>query len=300
LPTIATLVAGTMCLAWLASIISERGIGNGYAVLTMASLAAALFRYWWWEGDLEQTHLLLVAVALVAVIAITAAMLSWQVRSPRSVAIPLPASGITPLNPGAGALILAGQVLALGLSAPNGIVGKLDSLQRGVGIGVIVVIGGTAAWAVAFAWPGRRAAELAKVGRDPADINVWSRAVVLSIGMLLAISAIVRVVTRLAPELGFVIDPLLLLLVVAAVMDLGAEWRARRRDLVAVWPLHDPLLVDAVADRLAQAGIPHHIQTTRLRSLLWLFGSFAPMTVLVPREHGEAAQSLLRDWLAPT
>ena len=299
-PTIVTLVAGAMCLAWLASIISERGIGNGYAVLTIASLGVAIFRYWYWDGELVRAHVLLVAVAVIAIVVVTLAMLRWQVRSPRSVAIPIPASGITPLNPGAGAMILIAQVLALGLTAPTGIISALDNLQRGVGVGVIVVLVGTAAWAIAFAWPGRRAAELAKVDRDPADLNVWSRAVVLSIGALVAISAIARVVTKLAPEFGFLVDPLLLLLVVAAVMDFGAEWRARRRELVAVWPLHDPLLVDVVADRLARAGIPHHIQTTRLRSLLWLFGSFAPMMVLVPREHGEVAQSLLREWLQPT
>ena len=298
-PTIATLVAGTMVLAWLAALVSERGIGNGYAVLTIASWLVGMFRYWWWEGPLVPSHLLLAAMAGIAIAAIVLAMSSWRVRSPRSVAVPIPVSGITPLNPGAGAMLVVVQLIALGVAAPTSVLDALTAIQAGKGLGVVAVVATTAACALAFAWPGRRRAELARMGREPADARVWGRATMLSATVLLAMFALAHTATALAPELAFVVDPLVLVLVVASIADVAAEWRARRRDLVAVWPLHDPLLIDAVSEQLAEAGIPHHLQATRLRSLLWLFGAFAPMMVLVPREHGAEAQRLLHAALDP-
>jgi len=71
-----------------------------------------------------------------------------------------------------------------------------------------------------------------------------------------------------------------------------SEARDRRRGLVIAWPLHDPLLADVVRDRLAAAGIDAHVQARRLRSLLWIFGSYVPMHVLVPPERAEDAARL--------
>ena len=89
-------------------------------------------------------------------------------------------------------------------------------------------------------------------------------------------------------------DPIGVAIAAAVIADLVAEWRDRRRaQLVAVWPLHDPLLVEPTRDRLVAAGIPHHVQSTRFRTLLWLLGPYVPMMVLVPTEHAEAAYALL-------
>ncbi|HET9988404.1 MAG TPA: hypothetical protein VFQ65_07785, partial [Kofleriaceae bacterium] len=70
----------------------------------------------------------------------------------------------------------------------------------------------------------------------------------------------------------------------------------RRANLVPVWPLHDPLLVDAARDVLGE--IPHVIQATRLRTLLWMFGSYVPMVVLVPEAHATDAHAKLDAWFA--
>jgi hypothetical protein len=86
--------------------------------------------------------------------------------------------------------------------------------------------------------------------------------------------------------------------VIAAVVDILDEARARRRTLVPVWPLHDPLLVDVVRDRLAASGISHHVQATRLRSLLWVFGSYVPMNVLVPPDRADEATRVMRELFA--
>jgi hypothetical protein len=83
------------------------------------------------------------------------------------------------------------------------------------------------------------------------------------------------------------------------IADLANELRDRRHGLIPIWPLHDPLLVDAVRDRLTAAAIPHHLQAARLRSLLWLFGSYVPIMVLVPPDRAVEAERSLRDWLAP-
>jgi hypothetical protein len=286
-PIVATLVGGTMCLAWIASVISNRGVGNGYAVLFLALLVVR--QDWSAFGDLSPARLALVAIAVIALVSIVITMVSWRVRAPGGAAIPLPSAGLTPLNQTGAVLLAVGSLGVLGIAPSLGV--WIQSLDASLWIGVPFVLLTTVLWSWVFARPGRRGLRL--------DRDTWVRATALTAAMLLAIFAIGRSVVTEAPMLARVLDPVTLVLVVAIVLDVIDDIRARRRALVPVWPLHDPLLLDPVRDRLDAAEIPYVIQSTRLRRLLWLFGAFAPMYVLVPPERAEAAETLLGTWLAP-
>lgn len=286
-PIVVTLVGGTMCLAWIVSVIAERGVGNGYAVVFLAMLVVR--QDWSALGDLTAARFALGVIAVLAIVMIAIAMTSWRVRAPGGASIPLPSAGITPVNQAGGLLVAVGALGLLGVAPELGV--WLQSVDASLTIGLLLVLVATLVWSWVFARPGRRGLAL--------DRPTWQRATALTAAMLLAVFAIGRTVVAEAPDLARVLDPVTLVVIVAIVLDLIDDVRTRRRALVPVWPLHDPLLVDAVRDRLDAAEIAHVIQSTRLRRLFWLFGSFVPMYVLVPEDRAEEAETVLGAWLAP-
>jgi hypothetical protein len=290
-PCVASLAAGPMLLAVLASTISTRGLGNGYAVMFVAA--------WLWSMpwfDLPAGAALVLAIAIVvATVVITLGVLGWRVRAPGRVALPLPASSVAPIHDGGGALALLGTLSALGVTLPFWVLEKAGSLRGSLTIGLTVLAIATALWAFVFARPGRRRAELAVAKQQPADAALWLRATVLTLAALAAVFALALI--RPAGILGKLCDPGIVVIAAATLADMVADARAYRRGiLVPVWPLHDPLLVDAAREILGD--IPHVIQSTRLRTLLWMFGSYVPMVVLVPEAQAADAHAKLSGWFA--
>lgn len=291
-PCVAALAAGPMLMAVLASVISTRGLGNGYAVLFVA---AWLWAIPWLDLPANAT-LLLAAAIVVATVAITLGVLRWRVRAPGRVALPLPASSIAPIHDGGGALALIGTLSALGVTLPYWLLDKAQTLRGNLTLGLGVLAIATVVWAFAFTRPGRRREELAVAKQEPADRALWLRAIAITVIALAALFALALI--RPVGILGKLSDPAILVIAAATIADLVADARAYRHpNLVPVWPLHDPLLVDATRDVLGD--IPHVIQSTRLRTLLWMFGSYVPMVVLVPEPRSAEAHARLRDWFSP-
>ncbi|HEX4449669.1 MAG TPA: hypothetical protein VH143_02310 [Kofleriaceae bacterium] len=291
---VATIAAGPMVLAVLASLISTRGVGNGYGVLLVAG--------WLWEvrwdavAAMAKGALVFDALVIAAGVAVALAVLRWRVRAPGRVAIPLPASGNLPLYAGGGVLAALAALGALNVHLPRAFEATLHRLDTSALIAFAAMLAVTFAWSFAFARPGRRRAELAPM-LEPADRASWLRAAALTAAVLAALFVLDRL--REVDDFRRATSPTVVIIIVAVIVDAMADWNARETaDLIAVWPLHDPLLVDAARERLDAAGIPHHVQSTRLRSLLWIAGSYVPMMVLVPVDRAEAAHVLLRDWLS--
>ncbi|MFO0746896.1 MAG: hypothetical protein U1F43_14675 [Myxococcota bacterium] len=79
----------------------------------------------------------------------------------------------------------------------------------------------------------------------------------------------------------------------ALLADLVAEVRARLRlgPCGAVWSFHDVARADGAAERLAHAGIEHHLAGWRLRRLRRITAPWAPVRLLArPEDAGLAAQ----------
>ena len=296
--TAATLVGGTAVLAVLASVIGSRGIGNGYAVLLVF---AWLWRPDWLELalDTSATDALMAGAEIAAAAVIALGVLGWRVGAPGRVALPLPIAGKLPAHEGGGAVAAIATLAGLGVQLPLWVDAWRLKLQLDVLIGAIALTVATFVWGFAFARPGRRRAELAAAGVEPASWGAWLRAALISIAAIGALFALALLGRPSEPWRAFA-QPLAVVFAAATIADVAEEWRARRRGATtAVWPLHDPLLVDVARDRLAAAGIPHAIQATRARTLLYVFGSYVPMMVLVPDAHAAAARALLSEWLEP-
>jgi preprotein translocase subunit SecY len=82
---------------------------------------------------------------------------------------------------------------------------------------------------------------------------------------------------------------------VAFLLDIGAEWRARRKEptLVDVWPVHDVATLVPSLAALEKAGIFAHARAVHHRSLLQFFGPFVPIDIYVPKARAEEAQEIL-------
>jgi hypothetical protein len=175
----------------------------------------------------------------------------------------------------------------------------MQSAESQIVVAVAILILATALWSWVFTRPSLRRDLLVRAGYAAPDLRTWVRATVFSAIGVAAIFILTFVTRSYVPELGVLGDPVVLAIITTTLLDLIDEARERRRSpLVAVWPLHDPMLVAVVRDNLRAAEIPHHLQASRLRSLLWFFGPYVPIMVLVPEEHAVVANQRLRELLA--
>jgi preprotein translocase subunit SecY len=288
-PCVATLAAGPMALRGLVALISSRGVGNGYVVMFLVAWLRSIS----WGALPVGAELALAAVIAAATVVIALGMLGWRVRAPGRVAVPVPTSSIAPLHYGGRALALLGPLAALGAIFPA----WLTTLTGNLKLGLLVIVASTVLLAFVFARPGRRGAELAAAKLAPTDRTLWVRAVLITMAALAALFALALITP--GGVIGKLCDPGFIVIAAAMTADVVSDVRARRRaNLVPVWPLHDPLLVDAARDVLGD--LPHVIQWTRVRTLLWMFGAFVPMIVLAPEARAAEAHARLRAWLDPS
>ncbi|HTR53200.1 MAG TPA: hypothetical protein VMJ10_21040 [Kofleriaceae bacterium] len=272
--TIATLVAGTMIIAALVAVIGTRGLGNGYGVLLLLGTVQGVQ----WQ-DITLTPLgIAIALAAAAFVIIAAAFVldaRWR--------IPLPACGFVPLTDARalGALFVTLSMFGIWWTKFPTIAARV----QGLGFGVLAVIAFAFLWSYAFARP--------RLSRG--TWGEWRTAALVSVLALVLIDAVPAYAQRYVPEARSLLDPWALVLATAIALDLIEEARARRRELVPVWPLHAPLAIHDVREKLTAAGIVHHLQSRRLRTLVWFFGPWAPIMVLVPPERAPDAERILRE-----
>jgi hypothetical protein len=289
-----TLTAGTAALIAIASVIGQRGLGNGYAVLFVGGWIAHRVLYAPATGDGRLVPLAFAAAAIASIAAITVALTRWRVRTIGGHALPLPTAGYVPLSDAGGLTALVTTASALGVTAIPEIVYRLFGTLKREPLAIVAIVVATVAWSFAFARPGRRKDVLERAVVAPVDARAWWRATALSGLALVAIYAIEHVTQLVVPQVGALVEATTLMFVVATIVDVAAEVRARRAgELVPVWPLHDPLLADTVRDKLASAGIHHHLKSARLRTLLWLFGPYVPIVVLVAADRADDARRAL-------
>jgi hypothetical protein len=177
------------------------------------------------------------------------------------------------LHPGSSAYQVANAVLVLALAL---LAARLFCAPRAV----------VAAWSAA------------ELGADPpvqegAVRKALSAANSLSLFTLLAIAIVPSLAMAWAGLLGGKALVLLLVLV-AVVLDVGTEVRARIRgeELVAVYPLHRVYAVEPVLAALAAAGIAAHVRGRYVRALWHFFAPFVPIEVMVPPGRAAEAEAI--------
>lgn len=285
----ASLACGAMLLAVLAGVINEHGLGNGYGVL--ATCGALLELPELAEAQGMTLHVSNV-MAILGAIAITAVFLRWRVGGNDGEGrLRLPTSSLVPLFYAGGLLLLFGALSMAGLFQPvmqdvlMSVQAALDARWKWLAftLGLVVL------WSWILARPSLLFAAAQAVGLAPPSMATWSRATALSAAM----SGSIMLLYLAAPGTSDLVSAAIAVLATAAMMDVLADARALRAQLVPVAVLHQVQRCDLVEHVLTSAEIPFHLRGAHLRTLLAFFGPFVPVTVLVPAEHGERASALL-------
>jgi hypothetical protein len=292
-----TLVGGTMFLVWLVSVINRRGLGNGYAVLMVAGWLMS--PNWLGLGEHSLLQFILAAIAIAVVVAVVIVMTRMHVASEGGAPIPLPSSAMLPISNLGGIAIAFDQLLVVGLAVPVGLAHLMYSAESILAVSVMIVVGTTVLWSWLFARPSLRRDLLVRAGYAEPELRTWLRATLLSAVGLGLIFSVMFLTRREIPELGALARSYTIAFITMTLLDVFEDAREHGRGLVAVWPIHDPMLAQVARDALRAAEIPHYLQSARLRSLLWFFGPYVPIMVMVPADHAVAAEKRLRELLVP-
>lgn len=129
--------------------------------------------------------------------------------------------------------------------------------------------------------------------RDPVGPGLRGaalRGLAWSLGYLLALRLVPARLLR-----SLVLDSTAVAILSAVFLDLRAEWRFRREvgRVVVVWEEHRLYALAALEARLAEAGVAVLARGRHHRALLYVFGPFVPIELLVPEAQAEAAVAAL-------
>lgn len=312
LPAMASLVTGVFVMVGAAILVSRRGLAAGFAVL----LGGAMVQGWLQEGwlmvqrmqigDATFISLLVWVGAYGALAAITA----WMLRAPsrwrqvdEDTVVRLPACGLVPIIWAASVLMVPQLVSNLGFHLQP-LSGWLEQFSQLMVPGatiylaaeLVLVVGFGVAFSQLFYRPDLVAAVS---GDDEAQIRtvVWRRTVA-SVGYLGGLVLGVH----LLGDFGVTINLILGVYVTAVALDIKAEWLTRTASsapLVKIWELHRLYAVEPLRRTLERAGIAVCFRGLYFRSLLYFFGPYVPVDVMVPAPRAEEAQDLVLELLIP-
>ena len=300
-----TLTGGVMVIWVAATLVSRHGLGNGFSVLVLASVFSALIDlYHQIDASSPAAMDLFWFIAIIlAVVLATSLVLRLRIGGPHG--LRTPTSGVVPLIEIVSLFSLIPSVLILVGDNELGVwllmkvsywLGQLSPGTTGRPVlftVLLVTLTGLFSWLFSRPRPLSSSARLVESG--PADNNLkpafWLAAAV-SAGYLLAVSWLYRAVGDVGLH---VFDLVLFIAATAVVMDLVGEWRARRylADPVTVWLLHQVQAADLVLGVLAKAEIPAHARTRYHRALLYFFGPYLPIEIMVARSDRARARSIV-------
>lgn len=296
----ATLAAGPFFLLLLAGIVSRFGLGEGFSVILgslivaegvpVAKGVAARFG----AGRISSQDLLFVVGVEVVIALDTLWTLHRKVRRPApdgDVVLPLPASGIVPLQILGWVVALVPSV-ALFVPALEPVAARLMAVGHPAQIallGVVVVLGALLAWA--FNRPvlvGRFLARSRGLPEQAPEMIAIARRLLVEGGAHTLVFLVLLEVAfffagGLAPAVGL-LGAVWVVVLVAVVVDVRADWRFRTEhgSAAAVWPLQRVYAVAPVLEAMDTAGIPALPRGAAHRTLLQVVGPYVPMTILVP------------------
>jgi hypothetical protein len=292
---IGSLMIGTLVLAGVAALIRDHGLGNGYGVLLasgwLIKIGGAIS-----DGMLPYRDL---AVGLATALAIAlplATVARWRISRLGEAPLRLPTSGVAPLGDVGGLVLLTGLLLTFQFDALSLRIYEWTleaQTHQWLLVGLVVAL--TLLWSLAFARPSvvRKLAE--RVGLVAPSRATWWTAAGLSAAVLLLVGAAAIVGARVYDSSVKVGDAMLFATIAMVVLDIRDDQRARRVTLDRVWSVHQAQHADLVVRALGDAGIPCHLASANLRTLLAFFGPFAPIDVWVAPEHAPAARVRLRE-----
>lgn len=287
--TTMTLAAGVMVMWLVVAAVSRYGLGNGISVVLLAGFliqGVHLFEPTT-RAPLSgaDTHML-IGSALVLVLT-TTWLLRLRVGGDRG--LRLPTGGVIPIVETTGLFVIIASIPYIDESIPiewQLALSPLGNDNPPMFIALLVAL--TVGFALVFSRP-----SLSDPDHRPSWSTFWL-ATGVSGGFLVLISIGPLWLAR--PDM-LLIDALMLVIGTAIVMDITAEIGARRRhpDLVSIWPLHRVQHIDSTLASLRDASIPAFARGRYHRTLLYFFGPYIPIQIMVPNDQSERARALLTE-----
>ncbi len=297
-----SLATGTLLLSVVAGMLREHGLGNGYAVIVVASIVIEIVGPYVHEPRLTEMlgrgHVLGL-IALAITVLGTACVLRWRIAADhRHVALRMPVSGIAPLHDTAAILYLVVVISTLGLGgALADTMLRIGELRARPSLFVGLLVLSIPLWGWILARPSLVARVAMQAGLDRPTTAAWWRGVSVT-GVLLVTTGVLWILaTRTDGAAGLLAEPVAAMLGVAVALDVIADARAHRQRLAPAAVLHQ-IQYAGVAERvLADARIPCHLHGSHTRALFAFFGPFVPIVVMVPEALAADARSKLDDAL---
>ncbi len=293
----ASLSCGVLVMVGIAGLIDRHGLGNGISVILLAGLIGEARAITARTSQLAPSPALLLyaAIGLVAIALLTRWLMRRRTWSAAHPTLPMPATGAVPLSAVFWLLSLA-ALLSPFVAMPLWLAHLVPSSFHQLLLQLALIVATGAGFAWLFARPAVWLAPARALGQQVSDGDArraFTRAACWSIAWLLVVAALYYALRREAAP--FLLGLPILLLAVAILSDLHAEWRARARtpDLVPVWPIHRVALAPIVATTLRERGIEHHLRGLRHRSLLHFFGPYVPIVVMVSAAQAGEVTALL-------
>ena len=300
----ASLLAGVALSGALAELVSQRGLGNGFAVLLTVQLLVSYSR--------EVLRVVLmpagqwsdVSVLVILALALVVPLVAFRVArglTGGAVRFPIPTCSLVVLQLSAGVFGVAYVLVDWFAADPERWLRTWlpDPLGFWIHVGIV------ASLAVPLArvfFPPEAVEATFQRARDlgSGDATAGLRRV-LALAHLrsLALVTVLALLPLIADELGAAAVPsdgfvLALAMGFAVSVDLAGEWQARAgaRTLAPVSPLQSVYAVDPVLGALRAAGITGHARTHRFRALFHFFAPYAPIEILVPQERAAEAEAI--------
>jgi hypothetical protein len=277
--TAVTLAAGACLLLAATWLIDRRGFGSGFAVLLGAAYvpelcSLALRAFFQIDNGMISFADVISLLARTGGIGLGAWwLLTAHVRVPG--ALRHPTSGALPVGLAASLLLLPVQLGWLGLDLRElSLAPGTRAYETALGVAI-------AGFTVALSWAFYKEAR-------------GTRALWQAIGRT---GAVLIAAALLSGRGALALDVTMPIVLTALVMDLRAEWRMRVKhgELVSVRPVHQLAHLDAYVARLAAAGVPVLPRAENYRALLWFFGPFIPVELMVPASRAEEAASAIAE-----
>ena len=316
-----TMIAGTYLTIWIAELITRKGIGHGISVLIFVGYGPRIFPNIPQIKLVSYTHsplayFLLFAIIVIALIAFIVLIEKSYRKIPvrfgdgteASIPLKLTSAGITPVY--WGSMLIGLPITVFGFINSSAFQKLYVALLLGH-IGYYIVFAIILLFLYYFFTSffynpkdmvtflkNKNASILSPLGKN--EESYIDR----SLEFLIPIAALYLCVVLFVPNaifdlfLNFHLDSIGLIVAVAILFDLIEEIRLRRGNhLVKVAELHDVPMAGLLKSLFEQKGVPCYLRGYYHRALLYFFGPYIEISVLVPEDRMTDAKEVIENYL---
>jgi preprotein translocase subunit SecY len=320
-----TLTTGTFLIIWIAELITRKGIGHGISILILIGFARGILSYIPQIYSLFQQHFvspvsfLLYVSMIIIIVTVIVSMERTKRKIPvrfsdgteAYIPLKLTSAGIIPASGGEWLIGLLTTILAFTPMMGYQVSQKLSEALVGGGIWYYVAYAITIIFLyylfVSFFYDpkemvtflkNKNASILSPPGKNEESYIDKSLESIIPVGALYL--AFIVFIPKIASRfLFFIMGGTVLITAVAILLDLIGDVRLRREgnNLVKVAELHDVPMAGLVKSLLEQKGLPCYLRGYYHRALLYFFGPYIEISVLVPEDRMTDAKEVIENYL---